>query len=367
MDKIKKFISAQIPVSICNLDCSYCYVKQYSPELKNSRHSAHFTYDINLLKKALSFERLGGACLFNIVGDGETVIPEEIIPITRILLDNGHFVFITTNGTQSLRHKQFAQFPHELRKHLGFKFSYHYKELKRTGLLETYYANLTMMRECGCSVNIELVPCDELIDMIDEIKESIYKAVGSLCHITLPRVGGSEDKALLSNYTIDDLVEKWGCFDSEQLQYKKTIQGVKINEFCYAGDWAYLLDLSNGNIKQCYKTNFNRNIFKNIDRPLPKLAIGNNCRDAYCWCGHIYLTLGCVPELSAPTYDTMRNRVCSDGSEWLGVEMKHFMNQKLYDNNHEYSRIGKIWCNIHNRFLYSLRQAKKKSRKILKR
>jgi len=367
MDKIKKFISAQMPVDICNLNCSYCYVKNYSPDLKNKRHSAKFTYDINLLRKAMSYERLGGACLINIVGDGETVIPEEILQITRILLESGHYVFITTNGTQTLRQKQFAEFPPELKRRLGFKFSYHYKELVRTGLLDTYYANLNMMRKCGCSVNIELVPGDDLIELIDDIKESIYNAVGSLCHVTLPRVGASSDKGLLSDFSLDDFVDKWSSFGSAQLQYKKTIQGVKVKEFCYAGAWSYILDLSNGNIKQCHKSNYNSNIFKNMEKPLPKFAIGNNCREAYCWCGHIYLPLGVVPELNAPTYDAMRNKVCNDGSEWLWPEMKQFMHQKLYDNNRKYSKLEKLMCNVLNKLLINLNRIKAKAKKILKR
>lgn len=124
---MKKFIDIHVPISICNFNCKYCYVKQ---EKNNDREKTIFKYSPETVKKALSIERMGGICHFNICGEGETLIPRELVEYVRVLLENGHYVMIVTNGTLSNRFDEYFQLPKECIERLAFKFSFHYQELK---------------------------------------------------------------------------------------------------------------------------------------------------------------------------------------------------------------------------------------------
>ena len=55
------------------------------------------------MRKALSKERLGGICLINFCGGGETLLPPEIVKYIRVLLEEGHYIMIVTNATVSKR------------------------------------------------------------------------------------------------------------------------------------------------------------------------------------------------------------------------------------------------------------------------
>ena len=113
-----------------------------------------------------------------------------------------------------------------------------------------------------------------------------------------------------------------------------------------------------------------QNIFKNINKPIRFLPIGNNCGLQHCFNGHTLLGLGNIPELTTPTYGEMRNRFCTDGSEWLYPEMKSFMETKLYETNKEYSKLEKIKVNLEIKFRrtiqYLIRFAAKIKRNLLK-
>ena len=90
-------------------------------------------------------------------------------------------------------------------------------------------------------------------------------------------------------------------------------------------------------MKQCYHTNFVWNIYDDPSKPIAWHPIGHCCKELHCFNGHSFIVLGCIPELEAPTYATLRNRVCADGSEWLKPEMKAFMSTKLKDSNTQYT------------------------------
>ena len=97
------------------------------------------------------------------------------------------------------------------------------------------------------------------------------------------------------------------------------------------------VNLSTGDMKQCYCGRILDNIYKNIDKPLKFEAIGCNCTQPHCYNGHAFLALGDIPELETPTYAQLRNRVTQNGTEWLNPKMKAFMSQKLYENNEIYT------------------------------
>ena len=116
-------------------------------------------------------------------------------------------------------------------------------------------------------------------------------------------------------------------------------------------------------MRQCYCANFTWNIYEDITKPIPWIAIGHNCKELHCYNGHAWLALGDIPELKAPTYGELRNRVCADGSEWLQPQMKAFMNTKLYQSNEEYGLIKKLYVDIRNRS----KVAWKSTKRIVKR
>ena len=123
MEKIKRFIDVHVPISVCNLNCMYCYVGQNN--LRNTE-KVKFLYPVNVVKKALSKERLGGVCYFNFCGIGETLIPKELREYIKAILENGHYVMIVTNGLLTDRIEWFIKnLEDELLSRLGFKFSYH--------------------------------------------------------------------------------------------------------------------------------------------------------------------------------------------------------------------------------------------------
>ena len=103
---MRRFIECLIPLTMCNLRCSYCYVTQYKWE-KNK--SAHFLYNPKYIAKALSKKRLGGISLISMTASGETFIAKELPFISLELLKQGHFINITTNGTLSNHIERFLE------------------------------------------------------------------------------------------------------------------------------------------------------------------------------------------------------------------------------------------------------------------
>ena len=182
MDKIKRFIDCTVPVVTCNLRCPYCYITQERDFLKAM---PTFRYSAEVIGAALTQERLGGVCHFNLCGGGETLLPKEMIDIIFALLKNGHYLAIITNGTVTKQFEKIAQFPKEYLERLFFKFSFHYLELKKRNLLDRFFENINLMRSVGCSISVELTPDDYYIPYINEIKKICMERVGALCHVTV--------------------------------------------------------------------------------------------------------------------------------------------------------------------------------------
>ena len=107
-DKIKRFIEVHIPVTTCNLRCHYCYITQerlFSKELPRFEHSP------NEIAEALSPQRMGGICMLNLCGGGETLLPPEVPSIVKACLETGNYVTIVTNGTLTNRFEEISTFP----------------------------------------------------------------------------------------------------------------------------------------------------------------------------------------------------------------------------------------------------------------
>ncbi len=86
MDKIKRFLECTVPVTSCNLDCSYCYIKQ---ENRRNKRLPFSNIDPVTIGQALSTERLGGICYISLCGAGETLMWKHITTLTNELLKIG--------------------------------------------------------------------------------------------------------------------------------------------------------------------------------------------------------------------------------------------------------------------------------------
>ena len=338
MEKIKRYIDCGIPTEACNLRCHYCYITQ---KRKFNSKIAAFSLPVDVMVKALSKERLGGTCLLNLCAAGETLLSQEILPLTKALIEEGHYVMIVTNGTITQRFAEMAAWPEEVRQHLFIKFSFHYLEMLRLGWMDRFFDNVALMKRSGVSFTVEVTPSDELIPHIADLKKICMERLGALCHVTIARDETTENFAVLSQHSFDSYKEIWGTFDSELFRFKSEIFYQKRKEFCYAGDWSLFLHLGSGDLYQCVRGEKLCNIYECVSAPIPFKAIGTKCRFAHCYNGHSYLSLGAIPQLETPTYAQLRNRICEDGSQWLQPKVAEFFSGRLKWANKEYSRLRK--------------------------
>lgn len=116
----------------------------------------------------------------------------------------------------------------------------------------------------------------------------------------------------------------------------------------YAGDWALFLNLATGEAKQCYKSFYSQNIYRDLSKPIVFKPIGHMCLSPHCFNSHALMTLGLIPEIDTPNYESMRNRVMVNGDQWIKKDMKEIMSQKLSDDNKELSNIKKNFISIKN-------------------
>ncbi|TXJ21766.1 radical SAM protein [Brachyspira aalborgi] len=334
LDKIKKFIDCYIPITTCNFRCPYCYITQ------NNRWNdalPEFKYSAQYVRKALSKERLGGTCLLNMCGGGETLLPPYIIELLKELLEEGHYIFVVTNGTINKRFEEISKFPKNLLYRLAFKFSFHYKELIRINKMEDYFNNVRKMRDAGCSITVELTPYDDIIENIDDIKNIVKNNVGDIPHVTIARADNKKGIPILTKLSREEYKKTWEVFNSNLFNFKIDIFGKKMTKYCYAGKWSLYVNIGSGETRQCYTSNYYQNIFEDINKPINYKAIGKNCLEPHCYNAHSFLTLGDIPSLETPYYSYMRNRVLEDGSEWLNPYIKEIFSHKLKESNHFWS------------------------------
>lgn len=340
MEKVSKFLECYIPIHACNLRCNYCYVTQ------NNWWNAgkpDFAF-VKKIARSFNKDRFGGPCMINLCATGETLLNEEVVKIINYLLADGHYVMVVTNGTITNRFEAFSNFPIEFRHRLFFKLSFHYLELKRMDLLNVFFDNIRLISKSEISYSVELTPDDIYIPYIDEIKKICNKEIGALCHITVPRDERKEGYPLMTSLSRTEFVNTWENFDSKLFDFKESIFEVPRHEFCYAGAWSLVIDLQSGNYSQCYNGKPLGNVYD--DSPLTFLAVGNNCHEGHCFNGHAFLGFGLIPELKTPLYADMRNRMTSEGNEWLIPEMKEAMSTKLIEKNKEYTLSQKEFTNF---------------------
>ena len=337
MDKMMKFIDIYIPVTECNLNCHYCYI---SDSNRRGKVPTPYMYDAEYIGKALSVERLGGLCHFNMCGWGETMLSDQIVPICENILKQGHYIWIVTNGLITKRFEEMLQLKDEYLERLGFKFSFHYLELKKRNLLDKFFETVALVKQKGCSYSIEVTPSDELYEYKDEVKQVVMEHCKAMPHITVPRIGSDPSHPILSKYSVEEFQEMWRDFNSDMFDFKMSVWGEKREEFCYAGQVTGLLNIGNGMFKACYASPIRENIFEDIEKPIHFRPVGHDCQMAHCFNSHAFLSLGTIPQINTHNYLQMRNRVISDQEQWVNHKMAQFIAQRL-DVNHGLDQIDK--------------------------
>ncbi len=342
-DKAIRFIDCQVPSDTCNLTCEYCY---NDPQTCFGNAHRPFSHSVQHIAKALSKERFRGTCAFNLCGIGETLLHPELVPLAELLLQEGHWVFIVTNGTVQNAMEALFTLPSLLQKRLFVKFSFHYAELRKRNLLSRFIANVKRARILGISFTVELVAAECNVPFIDEIAKCCLENFGALCHVTEPRDMTKESMPRIASGDLREHQALWRRFGSELFEYRQTTWDVnRREEFCYAGEYSFSLVLSSGFLYQCCRGRL-QNIFEDLEEPVHFMACGNNCPLPHCYNSHVWDCLvGVIPDLQSPSYAMLRNRVCEDGSEWLSPACKVFFSERLCELHEEYNEKRRIFTN----------------------
>lgn len=327
MAQIKRFFECLVPVTVCNLECPYCYIIQ---EHRRDMKLAQMTYSPEHIARALRPERVGGICLFSVCGAGETMAQKEVIPIVSGLLGQGHFVNITTNGTLSRRFDELIEACGADIGRLHVAFSFHYTELVKHGWLDLFFDNINKMRAAGASVLLQLNLCDDYVPYIEEIKALSMEKVGAWPQVALTRNEKQEPFGIFTEGTDEEYMANAARFQSPLFDFTAKNFGVKRKEFCYAGDWSGTLNLQTGVLTKCYSEYEGVNIFENPDAPIPFEAIGKCCKNRYCINSSHFMSLGVIPGVETPTYAQLRNR---PEARWYTPEMEQFLSGRLYNSN----------------------------------
>lgn len=342
MEKIKRFVECLIPVTACNLKCSYCYVIQ-----RDNRKGklAELKYTPEEIGAALSKDRWGGVCYFSICGAGETTLQSGIEDIVYQILKQGHLVNITTNGTVSKKIADILDKAEPYIDRLHFSFSFHYLELKRRKLTEKFFENIRAVREAGASYVVQFNMCDEYLPYLKEMKELCERYTGAAPQIAATRreLEGLEKIELLTDYSEEEYKAFGDDFHSGLFDFTMLNFNVKRKEFCYAGDWTAILDLSTGIMRRCYSSYLYQDVFKNPNEKIRFLAMGNCCGSPFCMNSSHFMTLGVIPDIQTPTYAELRNR---DEASWYMPAMKNYLSCKLVESNKRYNPIKRLYSNL---------------------
>lgn len=334
-EKIKRFIECLLPVTACNIKCSYCYVVQ-----RNNRKMQMSTlkYSPEIIGKALNKERWGGICYFSICGAGETLLPKESIDIVYQILKQGHFVNITTNGTITKRFDEIVRFPEEFLQRLHFSFSFHYLELVRINKVEEFFNNINKVKKAGCSFMVQINLCDEYIPYLDEIKSLCIKNVGAMPQVAATRKENNlmSNVELMTELSVEEYTRLGKSFNSPLFDFTMKNFNVHQKAFCYAGEWGGILNLETGIFSRCYASNIRQDIFKDVNSVIDFQAIGNHCNSLFCMNSSHFLSLGMCPDIETPSYAELRN---SSHAGWYTKRMEQFLGSKLCENNDLYDEI----------------------------
>lgn len=327
-DKLVAFLSVNVPIDYCNLQCEYCYVGQNHGFFEKNT----FFFSPQFIRRAFSRKRLNGTALINFCGTGETLLCDELIDIVAELLDEGHYISIITNAVVTKNINKLLALKNV--DHLFFKCSFHYIQLLKGNRLKTFEENIRRIKESGASYSIELVPHDNLIPYINEIIEYSRDKFGALPHVTVARDEATTKMQILTKLSVEEYEKCWSIFDSKMFSFKMSHLN-KQKEYCIAGRGTYLIDLCNGGTRPCAGGPEYTNVYDNIEKPICQKEVGNSCSCEYCFNNHAYFTLGMVKDIGGYSYTDIRDRKCCDGTFWLNEKMRNIFDQRICDNLEE--------------------------------
>lgn len=358
MDKIKCFFECLVPVTACNLKCDYCYVIQ---EGRNSGKITPLKYSPAQMREIFSHQNVGGTAFFNLCGAGETLFHQEIPLLVSELINSGHYINITTNGTytRGIDHL-LNQLPSGKEDHLLVSFSLHYLELKCRNLLKIFTENIHKVQVKGCSILVQLNLYDGYIPYIDEIKDFCYNQFGALPQIAATRDEEHKQIKLHTNLTKDEYMQIGEEFDSPLFRMTMKNFNHPHADYCYAGLWSHVLDLGKGTIKACYCNGPEYDILLYYKNPSLAAPVANKCGCAYCINSSHFLSLGAIPTIFQNiTYESLRNRKTANGIEWFQPAMKSLLSQKLQDDNQQLTKRMKHYYELKSIVLRVNRKIKK--------
>ena len=305
-----------------------------------------WNYEVSHIAKALSRKRLGGRAYISLCGAGETLICDEVIALTRLLLTEGHVVNITTNGMLDRQFDKLIKIPADLLKYLNVSFSFHYLELKKSSGLERFFENITKIRNAGASFVLQLNWYDGYMPYMEEIKEISYQRVGAYPQLALTRREVRKDRGILyeiyTNGSEEEYIRLARAFHSPLFEYTLKNFNVKRKEFCYAGLWSGVLDLQAGELSKCYGIK-GEYIFDDLEKNIRFSPVGNNCKSNYCVNSSHFMALGVIPEIKDAAYGELRNR---KEAAWYNKELEELLNDKLWNNNRELTQREKNIVNL---------------------
>lgn len=324
---MKKYIGIDVPAYGCNLNCSYCYI----PEKRSLKTAfPELGHSLNYIRYRLRKENIGGSALIGICASGETLLADKFTDICMELLKEGHYLMIVTNGIAGKVIRSILENADEYACHIIFKISFHYLELRKRGLLERFADNVKFISESRASYTLELMPHDKLIAFIPEILSFSMKNFGAYPQLTVGR-DEKNGRKLLTKLSKSEYIRTWKVFRSEMFDLKMKYYMMHGTN-CNAGKDSFFIDLYSGNMSRClFWDNIGNFYDESVSLDFPR--VGDSCPLDYCYNCHAYVTLGVLPDILAPTYLEIRDRIREDGSHWIKEEMRRFLHHKLYDAN----------------------------------
>lgn len=111
------------------------------------------------------------------IGDGETLMPDDIVDLVCGLIESGHYVKVITNGTITKRLNEIVERLKEvgMESRLSFLMSLHYHELKRKNMLGVFSKNVAYLKENHISFYVGLTLAPSYFDYVDEIVDYCEK------------------------------------------------------------------------------------------------------------------------------------------------------------------------------------------------
>ena len=339
---MRRFIECLIPLTMCNLHCSYCYVTQYKWK-KNV--SANFIYSPDYIAKALSKERLGGISLISMTASGETFIAKELPYISLELLKQGHFINITTNGTLTYHIEKFIKITEGYHDHIRISFSLHYTELLRKNLIDVFFDNIKKVRDSGCSILLQINLVDEYVPYWNQIKQISKERIGAYPQVALTRkISNKSFEIFTKKMTRNQYFSKGNEMLSPLFEFTCKNFLLKQTEYCYAGYWSATLNLCTGEMTSCYGSGIKQNIYENITKPIIWEPIGKHCTHPYCINSSHFISQGIIPsQKDILSYGELRNR---EKANWYGEEVKHFLYGKFKDSNQQLNVVEKLYYEL---------------------